>query len=451
MTRTTRLSSVRVRVTLAATAAALVAALIGSGLFLLQLRRSMESQLVTAAKQQIATVQAQLHSGQAPKDAVITGKGDVIIQLLDGTGGIIATDHPHVESVLRTTPGIDRDVKVHQLTDHYLVVARAAQPGPGLIVVGLSTEQVNRAAGAAGTLLGVGVPIGLALVASAVWLAVGRALRPVDAMRAEAETITIEHLSRRLAVPDGDDEIPRLATTLNEMLDRVDAASSLQRQFVSDASHELRSPLTTLRQLAEVARDYPDRTDQRDSRERRAGRGAAHGGAGRGAAAARPDGRRGARGGRGGRPRRPRARRGPAGARRRRTPRGRLRRERRPGGGRPRAAGPGRGQPAQQRPTACPLRGLPVAAGVRRPGRADRRRRRCRHPARGPTSGSSSVSCVSTRPVAGTRAAPVSASRSWTRWSTSWAETSASRTACGWSAVRGHPAGRCGEMSQTSS
>ena len=81
-------------------------------------------------------------------------------------------------------------------------------------------------------------------------------------MREEAATITAAHLNRRLAVPDGSDEIPRLAETLNEMLDRIDATSRLQRQFVSDASHELRSPLATLRQLAEVARDYPERTAQ---------------------------------------------------------------------------------------------------------------------------------------------------------------------------------------------
>jgi signal transduction histidine kinase len=81
-------------------------------------------------------------------------------------------------------------------------------------------------------------------------------------MRREASTITAAHLHRRLAVPEGSDEIPRLAVTLNEMLDRIDAASVLQRQFVSDASHELRSPLTTLRQLAEVARDYPERVSQ---------------------------------------------------------------------------------------------------------------------------------------------------------------------------------------------
>ena len=256
------MTSVRLRVTVVGTVAALAVALIASGIFLLSLRRSMENQLITAAGQQISDVQAQLRSGEDPDSAVLTGKGDVVIQLLDVDGSVLATDHPRVRSILRDRPGTDKDVKLRQLQDHYLVVAKRVTNGKGLIAVGLSTEQVGRATSASAVLLAIGVPIGLALVALAIWMAVGRALRPVDAMRDEAETITAEHLNRRLAVPAGEDEIPRLAATLNEMLDRIDAASSLQRQFVSDASHELRSPLTALRQLAEVARDYPDRTAQ---------------------------------------------------------------------------------------------------------------------------------------------------------------------------------------------
>jgi signal transduction histidine kinase len=94
-----------------------------------------------------------------------------------------------------------------------------------------------------------------------VWMSTGRALRPVEAMRLEASTITSEHLHRRLPSEGGTDEFTRLARTLNEMLDRIDAASKLQRQFVSDASHELRSPLAAIRQLTEVARRYPGRAD----------------------------------------------------------------------------------------------------------------------------------------------------------------------------------------------
>ena len=83
-------------------------------------------------------------------------------------------------------------------------------------------------------------------------------------MRREAAVITSAHLDRRLPITPGDDEIPRLARTLNEMLDRIDASQRLQRQFVSDASHELRSPLATLRQLAEVAEGYPGRVETAD-------------------------------------------------------------------------------------------------------------------------------------------------------------------------------------------
>jgi len=103
------------------------------------------------------------------------------------------------------------------------------------------------------------VPLVVLTLGLIVWISVGRALRPVEVMREEADQITAAHVRRRLAVPVGDDEIPRLARTLNEMLDRIDEGQGLQRQFVSDASHELRSPLAVIRQAAEVALSYPRR------------------------------------------------------------------------------------------------------------------------------------------------------------------------------------------------
>jgi signal transduction histidine kinase len=127
------------------------------------------------------------------------------------------------------------------------------------VIVGRSTEQADRARDIATLLLTFAVPVVVAFLALIVWLSVGRALRPVEAMRREADAITSAHLHRRLAIPAGHDEIPRLALTLNEMLDRIDESHRVQRQFVSDASHELRSPLSTIRQSAEVARGYPDR------------------------------------------------------------------------------------------------------------------------------------------------------------------------------------------------
>lgn len=111
-------------------------------------------------------------------------------------------------------------------------------------------------------LLGVS-PLLLAAVAAAVWLLVGRALRAVEVVRGEVAAIDEHQLSRRVAVPPSRDELAALATTMNAMLDRLQASNQLQRAFVSDASHELRSPLATLSTAAELALDADESTRTR--------------------------------------------------------------------------------------------------------------------------------------------------------------------------------------------
>ncbi len=255
---------VRVRVTATATLAALVVAVVGSLLFVGLLRNSLQQGLVTSASQQVQSLQAQLRSGEQIDQVVVTGKNDILVQIVSADGDVLATDHPRVTSPMLEQPGTDRHVRLPGVSDTYIAVARRERGGDRLIEVGHSSEGVDRAVSAVAVLLGTAVPIGLGLLALAVWLSVGRALRPVEAMRREAADITGAHAERRLAVPDGGDEIARLATTLNAMLDRIDASHRLQRQFVSDASHELRSPLASLRQLAEMAGEYPTDTDSRE-------------------------------------------------------------------------------------------------------------------------------------------------------------------------------------------
>jgi signal transduction histidine kinase len=87
----------------------------------------------------------------------------------------------------------------------------------------------------------------------ATWYFTGRALRPVEAIRLEAEEITGTTMHRRVPEPDTDDEVGRLARTMNAMLTRLETSSQKQRQFVSDASHELRTPLASIRANLEVA------------------------------------------------------------------------------------------------------------------------------------------------------------------------------------------------------
>jgi len=89
---------------------------------------------------------------------------------------------------------------------------------------------------------------------------VGRALAPVEAIRAEVDAISATALHRRVPDPPADDEIGRLARTMNRMLERLERAQARQRRLVSDASHELRSPVAAIRQHAEVALAHPGRT-----------------------------------------------------------------------------------------------------------------------------------------------------------------------------------------------
>ncbi len=93
------------------------------------------------------------------------------------------------------------------------------------------------------------------------WLVVARALRPVERIRTEVDAITEADLSRRVPVPEHRDEVHRLATTMNRMLDRLQASAEKQQAFIADASHELRSPLASLRTGLEVTAAHPHGMD----------------------------------------------------------------------------------------------------------------------------------------------------------------------------------------------
>ena len=107
------------------------------------------------------------------------------------------------------------------------------------------------------TLLWWVVPALVALVAGLAWLVVGRALRPVHAVTNQVAAIGSDSLHERVPVPASADEVSELATTMNAMLDRLETATLTSRQLVSDASHELRTPIAVMRTELEVARRDP--------------------------------------------------------------------------------------------------------------------------------------------------------------------------------------------------
>ena len=132
---------------------------------------------------------------------------------------------------------------------------------PQTVLVAMSVAEVEGSLQVVRTAMIVGAPLLVGGFAMVCWLLVGSALRPVAALRRGAEDITTTRQAGRLPVPDADDEVRRLALTLNDMLERLERSSARQRSFVADAAHELRSPLTAIRTQLEVARAHPQQAD----------------------------------------------------------------------------------------------------------------------------------------------------------------------------------------------
>ncbi len=135
------------------------------------------------------------------------------------------------------------------------------ESGPVSLVAASSLDDVRSSVDAVERLLWIVIPVLVLLIGTAAWFTTGRALQPVEAITSRVDDIGAATLYERVPVPRSGDEVAHLARTMNAMLDRLEDASDRQRHFVSDASHELRSPVAAIRTEMEVALRDPDDTD----------------------------------------------------------------------------------------------------------------------------------------------------------------------------------------------
>ncbi|MFI7323234.1 ATP-binding protein [Streptomyces rubiginosohelvolus] len=301
--------SVRARAALGATLVVAVA-LIAAGLaVLLVLRDNLIGQADLQAEVAARDVAGRLATGTAYDDVELDDEEDHPVQVVDeegrvvlvskdlravtGTGATDVTPVPSASAGATPSPGDDDDgddgqdddssspdsgevssddpefsdgtATVDRTTADYRFAAVEATTREGVTLTVYAGAPLAAEQEAVGTVRGAmltGLPVLLVVVAGVTWLVTRRALRPVEGIRREMAAITAsEDLARRVPEPDSRDEIAALARTTNETLTVLEASVERQRRFVADASHELRSPIASLRTQLEVAEAHPELLD----------------------------------------------------------------------------------------------------------------------------------------------------------------------------------------------
>ncbi|MGA5051119.1 ATP-binding protein [Streptomyces cellulosae] len=295
--------SVRSRATLGATLVVAVALVAAGTALLLSLRANLTSEAGTRAERSAQAVASEL-AARTPLDKLSgLDAEDTPVQIVDEDGVLLAASED-LERISGTgtsevtpapgrsdadddrdgeddddrdddsldpgeiSPGashangtatIDGDTE-----DYRFASVEVETPDRGRLTVhaGAPLAAEHSAVGTALTAMLIGFPLLLGVVAAVTWLVTGRALRPVEGIRREMAAITAsEDLRRRVPEPATHDEIARLARTTNATLAALESSVERQRRFVADASHELRSPIASLRTQLEVAAAHPELLD----------------------------------------------------------------------------------------------------------------------------------------------------------------------------------------------
>jgi signal transduction histidine kinase len=277
--RVNRQLSIRARLTLFfELAIAVILAFLGVALVSL-VHHSLETQASNQIAGEIVQAQARLLSNGSIKHhkVILAMQGDVVLQVTDLEGTRVWA----ASTAIASAPVLAHQIVVPSASDGLgvqLTSSPAAQTfvdeisqgvsgpintarGPGLIFGFVYGGGISHSVNVLLASILLSFPLLLFIAGGLIWLGIGLALAPVEFIRRRVDAIAAQDLTQRVPLTGGDDEIARMAKTVNAMLDRLESASQFQQEFVSNVSHELRSPLTTLLATTERAASDPARAN----------------------------------------------------------------------------------------------------------------------------------------------------------------------------------------------
>jgi signal transduction histidine kinase len=251
----------------AATVVFVALGIAGAGLAAV-LYRSMLSGIDSAAAARVGEVAEQVIAGGpagVEADSLTTDQRIVAVQVITRDGTVVRRSQsaPDTPLVAMNEMGDGLHIGMPEQSSPLGPIRFSAQTVDGpdgryTVLVGEGSATIASTVWTVVVALAIAAPVVISVSAAATYVLVRRSMQSVDDIRSRVADITTSDLAERVPVPGSRDEIAALAVTMNEMLARIEAGHNAQQRFVGDASHELRSPLTTIISALEVAVAHPE-------------------------------------------------------------------------------------------------------------------------------------------------------------------------------------------------